>query len=131
MEELEALSRLYQEDHYALSASQHFVPRWYFRHFSGQGPDIISLLKISDGSVHHNAPFKSQCCRKHFYGPPAFEKGTLKVLEDRQRKTLLNLMNYVARDSNVMPLITEIVWACMFQRHRVESIIKKQKISKT
>jgi hypothetical protein len=57
----------------AENANQHYVPQFYFRHFSVD-PKRIAVLLIADGQVVLNAAIRGQCSKKNFYGPPEVEK---------------------------------------------------------
>lgn len=52
-------------------SNQHFVPQFYFRHFSGS--DAICLLLRDTGKVILNAAIKGQCAKKNFYGSKELE----------------------------------------------------------
>lgn len=52
--------------------NQHYVPQFYFRHFSEDGRTIGTIL-LDDGQLIPHAPIKGQCSRRNFYGSKELE----------------------------------------------------------
>lgn len=63
----------------AEDANQHFVPQFYFRHFSEDGRSINLLLRKNGKSIT-SASIKGQASKKYFYGNAEAEQ-QLKVLD--------------------------------------------------
>jgi len=66
--------------------NQHYVPQFYFRHFSGGG-DAICVLLTRSGKIISPASIKHQCARHNFYGSKELE-GELSKLEGRHAQAL-------------------------------------------
>lgn len=52
--------------------NQHYVPQFYFRHFS-VNRNTIGMLLVRDGRIVTHASIKGQCSRKNFYGSKELE----------------------------------------------------------
>lgn len=53
--------------------NQHFVPQFYFRHFSPDDGRMIGTLLTQTGRTIPRASIKGQCARKNFYGSKELE----------------------------------------------------------
>ena len=107
-------------------ANQHFVPQFYFRHFSCDGSTIGTLL-TRDGRTIPRASIKGQCARKNFYGSKELES-IFSVLEGRQctaiRAVLEIAHNPLSPDLTPEEL-GDFLQAITFQRSRTALEIEK------
>lgn len=105
--------------------NQHYVPRYYFRYFSGDGKRV-SLLSVRNGKTIKNAPIKSQCSKDYFYGEKEIEE-TLEGLENEHREALNKLkssLNFTELSEDEYCLILQAV---LFQRARTLAGREKRK----
>ena len=72
-------------------ANQHFVPQFYFKHFS-RGAGFIHLLLQAADHIILSASVKGQYARHKFYGPKELEKAFSK-LEERHAEALHTLLS--------------------------------------
>ena len=71
--------------------NQHYVPRFYFRNFSGDGSRIHLLLRPSDRIIL-NAPIKGQCIKQRLYGPAEIES-SISQIEARYSRAIRNAIH--------------------------------------
>jgi Protein of unknown function (DUF4238) len=108
-------------------ANQHFVPRFYFRMFTG-GTDCIHVLLTKTSRLVFNAPIKGQCARHRFYGPDRIE-AALCELEGRCSVALKKMRDWVSPGSMVTITPADyatVLTAVLLQRSRTELEVNKQ-----
>lgn len=107
--------------------NQHFVPQFYFRHFSSDGRTIGTLLK-RDGRTIPHAALKGQCARKNFYGSKELE-GLFSQMEGEQCHAIRAALD-VANNASAPDFTAEELYhffqAVMFQRGRTALEIEKK-----
>jgi hypothetical protein len=107
-------------------ANQHFVPKLYFRLFTG-GDRRIHLLHKKDERIVLNASIKGQCAGHRFYGPDEVEE-LFNPLEDQQGAALRQIRDlaWSPAPAPLEPHHLARVWeAVLLQRARTELEIKK------
>jgi len=107
--------------------NQHFVPQFYFRHFSSDGCTIGTLL-TRDGRTIPHAPLKGQCARKNFYGSKELE-GLFSQLEGRHCNAIraaLDVANNASAPNFTPEELYHFFEAVMFQRGRTALEIEKK-----
>ncbi|NQU21080.1 MAG: DUF4238 domain-containing protein [Candidatus Nealsonbacteria bacterium] len=108
-------------------ANQHFVPQFYFRHFSTNERTIATLLTRSGKLILH-APIKGQCARKNFYGSRELES-LFSAMESRHCKAIRAAIEIAWNASAAFFSPKELMWffeAVTFQRGRVALEIDKR-----
>ena len=106
--------------------NQHFVPQFYFRHFSSDGRTIGTLL-TRDGRTIRRAPIKGQCARKNFYGSKGLES-VFSQLEGHHCtgiRAALDVANNASSPSFSTEELFQFFQAVMFQRGRTALEIDK------
>jgi uncharacterized protein DUF4238 len=108
-------------------ANQHFVPQFYFKHFS-RGTGFIHLLLQAADRIILNASVKGQCARHKFYGAKELEKAFSK-LEERHAEALHTLLSiaWSLNPPQMTPELLAWLWeAVLFQRGRTALEIEKR-----
>jgi hypothetical protein len=105
--------------------NQHYVPKFYFRFFSGD-QDCISLLTRKDGRIVEQAPIKSQASRDRFYGNAEVEDAIAKL--DALFSVALQKLR-VSSDCHALPEqdYLTVLQGIAFQRSRTQSARSKSK----
>jgi hypothetical protein len=109
-----------------MGASQHFVPQFYFRLFTGGGRRINVLIK-KQGRVVQGAGLREQCARHRFYGSEEIES-LLCELEGRHSHAIRRIVE-CARSSTATYLtpdeLHDVYEAVLFQRSRTQLEVNK------
>ena len=109
-----------------MGTSQHFVPQYYFRHFS-EGRRCISLLRKADSRIIHNASIKGQCARHKYYGSDELER-IFSQLEAQHANALRHFIEYAWFQEKKELQSEKRAWmwqAVLFQRARTRLQFKK------
>jgi len=107
-------------------SNQHFVPQFYFRHFSADGSSIGTLL-TRDGRTILRAPIKGQCARRNFYGSKELE-ALFSEMEGRHCtgiRAALDVANNAVSPDFTSEELFQFFQAIMFQRGRTALEIEK------
>ncbi len=118
---------LIRRDVVADRTNQHFVPQFYFRHFSSDQRTIGTLL-IRDGRTIAHAPLKGQCARKNFYGSKEIE-GIFSQIESHQCQAIraaLDIANNASAPMFTPEELSSFLDAVIFQRGRTALEIEKR-----
>jgi hypothetical protein len=106
--------------------NQHFVPKFYFKLFTG-GSGLIHLLQKDDGRILVNKPIKGECAQPNFYGSAEIES-QFSGLENQHSAVLKRMRDLAWSPSPVdlEPRDLRKLWeAVVFQRARTELEVKK------
>lgn len=106
--------------------NQHFVPQFYFRHFSTDGKTIGALL-TRDGRTIPRAPIKGQCARKNFYGSKELESifSQLEATHCLGIRAAIDVANNASSPDFSPEELFQLFQAVMFQRGRTALEIDK------
>ncbi len=107
-------------------AIQHYVPKFYFKMFTGLS-NCINLLLTKDSKVINNASIRGQCSNNRFYGSDKIEQ-IFSQLESMHCDSLKWLIDSVWQSISSTLDPKHHVWilnAILFQRSRTELEIKK------
>ena len=106
--------------------NQHYVPQFYFRHFS-QDQRTIGTLLLDDGRLISHAPFKRQCSRSNYYGSKELESFFSKLESDHCHsiRAALDVANNANADFFTRAELMALFQAIVFQRSRTALEIEK------
>jgi Protein of unknown function (DUF4238) len=106
--------------------NHHYVPQFYFRHFTF-GERRINLLLKGDGRLVRGASIKHQCARHNFYGSDEIES-LFCTLEGRHASAIRSVINAVWDDNAPRLNEEQLGWlfeAVVSQRGRTAIEIEK------
>jgi hypothetical protein len=106
--------------------NQHYVPQFYFRHFSNNRNSINTVL-VRDGRVFVNAPIKGQCSKKNFYGSKELEAqfAQIKLRHCNAIRAALEVANIASAEFFSVEEFTSFFDAIVFQRGRTAAEVAK------
>lgn len=96
-----------QGNHMQITVNQHYVPRFYMKHFSNiknsgtkQEKVFISFYQFKDNSFKENVPTSSICSEDYFYGHDGKIEKTLSDMESKWSLALKNVIydNFTIND---------------------------------
>ena len=107
--------------------NQHFVPQYYFRHFSETDRTIGALL-LRDGKSIPYAPIKGQCARNNFYGSKELESifSQLESMHCHSIRAAIEIAWHSQAEFFSVQELTGLFEAIVFQRGRTALEIEKQ-----
>lgn len=108
-------------------ASHHFVPQYYFRHFS-QGRPYVHLLLRDSGQLVFQASIKGQCAHRNFYGHREVEE-VLADLEGRHARATRKAVSHAwgsERAAVDEQMLFELLQALLLQRARTDHEVEKK-----
>jgi hypothetical protein len=106
--------------------NQHYVPQFYFRHFSVIR-NTIGMLLVRDGRVFTHAPVRGQCSRKNFYGSKELE-AQFSQLESQHCiaiRAALEVANIATAEFFSLDELCSFFDAIVFQRARTATEVAK------
>ena len=106
--------------------NQHFVPQFYFRHFSSDRRTIGALL-TRDGRTIPHAPIRGQCARRNFYGSKGLESlfSKLEAGHCAAIRAALDIAHDVSSPDFTPEELSNLFEAIAFQRGRTALEIEK------
>lgn len=115
-----------QGNHMQITVNQHYVPRFYMKHFSNiknsgtkQEKVFISFYQFKDNSFKENVPTSSICSEDYFYG---HDEKIEKTLSDMESKWSLALKN-VIYDNFTIDDIESIREFVIYQINRTKAML--------
>ena len=103
---------------------QHYVPKFYMRHFSDDGK-LFCIYDVKNKTVRPNVPLSKQCSKSYLYGTDiAWEN----YLQDLEAKWAVTFQNIIHAHELTQDDITNLKRFAIFQRQRThgESEYRRQ-----
>jgi hypothetical protein len=106
--------------------NQHYVPQFYFRHFS-VNCNTVGMILVRDGRTFTRAPIKGQCSRKNFYGSKELESlfGELESQHCVAIRAALEVSNKATAEFFSFEELCDFFDAIAFQRARTATEVAK------
>lgn len=106
--------------------NQHYVPQFYFRHFSANSK-TIGMLLVRDGRIFTHASIKKQCSRKNFYGSKKLETqfAQIEAQHSIAIRAALEVANIASAEFFSLEELRDFFDAIVFQRARTATEVSK------